>query len=717
MFAGADIDRVDALEKVLGKAQYAGDIKLEGMLYGCVLRSSRPHALIKGIDTGGASALTGVVKIITCKDIPGENLFGIIKKDQPFLAESRVCHIGQPILIVVAETEGIARRALKLIHVEYEDIEAIHDPFVAGESNLHIHKGGNLLSFRRLVKGDIDRGFQEADVIAEHAYKTTWIDHAFMETEAGAGYMDDRGRITIMSSTQNTHFKRKEVARVLGVEEGNVRIIQAVTGGGFGGKLDVTVEGYVALSVYHTKRPVLIRYTREESFLAHTKRHPMYMECKTGAKKDGTITAARVNIVGDTGAYISYGEVVCLRVAIHATGPYEVPNVHVESRMFYTNNPVSGAMRGFGVPQLAFAHESQMDQLAGLLMMDPLDIRIRNGLRKGSLTSTGQVLEHSAGFLETLRAIEPFWRKRTKTGQGRGSGLGCMYYGIGNTGISNPSSCYLSLTEDGKIAFHNGACDIGQGSDTVLLQILMEALKVEQKDVLLVGGDTDTSDDAGSSSASRQTYISGGALCDAASKMEIYLRGKGYYEGRTLKEIYGMAEDEESPVFRGRFDPPTTAVDPATCQGVPYATYAFATHMTEVEVDETTGSCAVKKVYAAHDVGKAINVKNVRGQVCGGVAMGIGLALMEEFVPGKTKSFDDYYMPTSMDMPDVEVFIVEDEEPTGPFGAKGVGEPALIPQAASIVNALYDAAGVKTYELPCHIEKLKGLIEDKKKNE
>jgi nicotinate dehydrogenase large molybdopterin subunit len=715
MSLGGSIERIDALDKVLGKAQYAGDIKLEGMLYGCILRSPRPHAVIKAVDSTRAMALAGVVKVITFEEIPGENLFGIIKKDQPYLAHGRVYHIGQPILIVVAESEIIGRKALKLIHVEYEDIPAILDPFAARDRGLAIHEGGNLLSYRQLVKGDIDRGFREADVIVEHTYRTTWIDHAFMETEAGVGYMAPDGRITIMSSTQNTHYKRREVARLLGLPEEQVRIVQTTTGGGFGGKLDVTVEGYVALAVYHTRRPVLIKYTREESFLANTKRHPMYIEYKTGARKDGRITAAKVSITGDTGAFISYGEVVCLRVAIHAAGPYEVPNIHVESRMFYTNNPVSGAMRGFGVPQLAFAHESQMDEIARLIQMDPLDIRMANGLRQGSIMSTGQVLEHSAGFLKTLKAIEPVWRERQKSGPTYGFGLGCMYYGIGNTGASNPSDCYLSLAEEGKILFHNGACDMGQGSDTVLMQIVREALKVREDEVILVGGDTDTSNDAGSSSASRQTYISGASACDAAAKMTAYLKSKGYYSGNGLKEIYRLARDEDSLLFKGHFDPPTTPVDPH-CQGTPYATYAFATHMTEVEVDETTGVCRVKRVHAAHDVGRAINETSVRGQIYGGVAMGIGLALMEEFVPGKTESFDDYYMPTVMDMPDVEITIVEEREPTGPFGAKGVGEPALIPQAASIVNAIHDAAGVETYELPCHVERLKRLIEDKKGN-
>lgn len=714
MSIGKNIARIDALDKVLGKPVFAGDRIMEGALHAVVLRSPRPHARITGLDVKKALALPGIVKVITAADIPGNPLFGAIKKDQPCLAADRVRYVGEPVLIVVGETEEVARKALDLVRIDFEDIDAILDPFSAEKSTTFIHEGGNLLSHRRVIKGDIEKGFAESDVVVENTYGTTWLDHGFMETEAGLAYRDEAGRIVVTSSTQNIHYKMREIARVLGIPEDRVRVIQATTGGGFGGKLDVTVELFLALAVYHTGKPVLMRFTREESFLSNTKRHPLFIQYKTGAKKDGTIQAVKVNIIGDTGPYISYGETVCLRVAIHSTGPYAVPHVYTDSRMYYTNNPVCGAMRGFGVPQLAFAHETQMDEIARAVNMDPLDIRIKNGLRKGSMTATSQVLNHSVGFLETLKKIEPFWRSRKKKGSSSGFGIGCMYYGCGNTGVSNPSSCQLRLTEDGKIAFHSGVCEIGQGSDTILWQILLEKLKVTDKDVVLVRGDTDTSKDVGSTSASRQTYISGRAVYEAADKLYAYLESKGYYRGRSLKDIYLQARTEGNLIFDGHFDPPTTQLNMETSAGTPYATYAFATHMTEVSVEESTGVCSVKRVYAAHDVGRAINPRLVEGQVYGGVAMGVGLALMEEFIPGKSQSLDNYYMPTSMDMPEVKVLIVEDEEPTGPFGAKGVGEPALIPQAASIMNAIHDAVGVVPRQLPCHVERLKKLIEDGK---
>ncbi|HNT67886.1 MAG TPA: xanthine dehydrogenase family protein molybdopterin-binding subunit [Syntrophorhabdaceae bacterium] len=714
MYIGNEMNRIDALDKVLGRPVYAEDLSAKGALFGCIFRSTRPHAFIRRIDTRAAMASPGIVKVLSCHDIPGENLFGIIKKDQPYLAQDRVRCIGEPVLIVLGETEEAARKALQLIEVEYEDAEVVSDPFLSEGSTALIHDKGNLLSRRKVIKGDIEKGFKEADVIVEHTYSTSWLDHAFMETESGVGYPDSKGRIVVISSTQNIHYKQKEISRLLAVPEEKIKVVQATTGGGFGGKLDVTVEGFIALSVHHTRRPVVMRFTREESFLSNTKRHPLYIEYKTGARKDGIITAVKVGITGDTGPFASYGETVCLRAALHATGPYEVPNVHVDSRMFYTNNPVSGAMRGFGIPQLAFAHESQMDEVALMLKMDPFDIRMMNALKKGSLTATSQVLQNSVGIIETLKKVEPYWRKRSKKEDHAGFGLGCMYYGIGNTGVSNPANACLNITGDGKIALHTGACEIGQGSDTTLVQILQEALGLKIEDIVLVRGDTDTSKDAGSSSASRQTYISGGAVFDAALKMRQYLDEKGFYKGRPIREIYASEADKKLLEHNGFFDPPTTPVDPETSKGSPYATYAFATHMTEVEVEPETGCCTVKRVYAAHDVGRAINLKNVRGQIYGGIAMGVGFALMEEFVPGKSESFDNYYMPTSMDMPDVEVFVVEDREPTGPFGAKGVGEPALIPQAASIVNAIKDATGVRPFELPCHIERLKMLLEKAK---
>ncbi len=712
MFVGRDLDRIDAVPKVTGKAEFVYDTKMAGMLFACVVRSTKPHARIVNIDARAALARPGVVALLTAKDIPGKNIFGAVRKDQLFLAEGKVRCIGEPVAVLIGDTEEAARKAMGLVKVDYEPLGVLTDPFAASESPVAVHDAGNLLLYKKIRKGDVEKAFSASDVVIEHIYRTTWVDHAFMETESGLAYMDEAGRIVVRSSTQNIHYKRAEISKLLNIPEEKIRVIQATTGGGFGGKLDVTVEGFLSLAVYHLKRPVMMRFTREESFLSNTKRHPLYVEYKMGARKDGTITAVKVDIVGDTGPYGSYGDAVCLRAAVHCTGPYEIPNVHVDSRMFYTNNPISGAFRGFGIPQLAFAHESQLDEIAATLRLDPFDIRVKNALKQGSLTATSQMLPASAGLLETLKKLETPWRSRKKK-KGTGFGLGCMYYGIGNTGVANPANASVELNEEGKLVLHTGASEIGQGSDTVLIQILLETLEIARKDVILDRGDTDTSKDAGSSSASRQTYISGRAVYEAGMQMRAFLEKMGYYKGRTLKDIYRFAKDEGKVMFEGFFNPPASGLN-EDGQGVPYATYAFASHMTEVAVEEATGECRVKKVWAAHDVGRAVNPGMVKGQIYGGVAMGIGLALMEEFVPGKTASLDTYYIPTALDMPEVEAYIVEDEEPTGPFGAKGVGEPALIPQAASIMNAIKDAVGVRGFELPCDVERLKILIEGRK---
>lgn len=713
MFVGRDIARLDAFQKVKGEGVFAGDLTMEAMLFGVVVRADRSHARITSMDLDGALATEGVLRVVTHRDIPGANSFGVLKKDQPYLSEGIVRFFGEPVAMIIARTERSAREAALKLKISYEDLEVVLDPFAAASSPQEIHKGGNLLCKKTIIKGDAKRAAEDSFVIIERTYSTRRVDHAFLECEAAIAFPDERGRITVISSTQNIHYKQKEMGRLLGLPEERIRVIQAATGGGFGGKLDVTAEGYAALGAHLTGRPVMVRYTREESMLANTKRHPLHMIYRTGASREGRLTFLEAKITGDTGAYASYGEVVAMRAAVHATGPYHVPNVSVESSMYFTNNPVCGAMRGFGIPQVAFAHETQMDLLAEALGMDPLDIRKINALRRGSETATGQVLNHSVGFLECLEAIEPAWRRRNKRPAG-GFGIGCMFYGIGNTGVANPSSCHLTLLPEGKVGFHLGACDIGQGSDTVLAQILLETLGLGLDSIELIKGDSDTSRDAGSSSASRQTYITGKAVYEAGMKLKAYLDERGFNRGRSLKDICLEAEKEGPRVFEGFFDPPTTPLDPATGRGVPYATYAFAAHMTEVEVDPLTCTCRVRKVHAAHDVGRAVNPALVRGQIYGGIAMGIGFALMEEFIPAKTTSLYSYYIPTSMDMPEVEIHLVEDEEPTGPYGAKGVGEPALIPQGASIMNAIADACGRRCFELPCNFERLCLIAEDDK---
>jgi len=734
---GQNVLRIGAAERVLGTARFAADLFMEGMVTLLALRSTKHHARIVSLNISDAAQVPGCVGIFTHKDIPGKNRIGIINKDQQLLAEDKVRYLGDPIALVAAETCEAAEQALDAIRVEYEELCAVFDPEEALRPGApRIHENGNLLGRRVVKRGSPEAALSRADVIIERVYKTSFVEHTYLEPDSGLAYVDDNGCLVIHASTQNPHYDQKEVADLLGLEEPRVRIIQAATGGGFGSKLDLNVQGFVGLAAYLLKRPVKMVYTREEAFLCTPKRHPLKITYRSGANRDGRLMAADVKIIGDTGAYASYGMAVVSRSAVHATGPYEIPNVHLESIFAYTNNPIAGAMRGFGVPQIAFAHESQMDLLAEQLGLTPLEIRRRNALRIGSLTATGQELKAGVGIGATIEAVGPYYENaRASTinigsQSRRGIGLASMMYGIGNTGIQNPSTAQIELEKDGTLTLFSGAADIGQGSSTVLAQIAAEAFGVRPDEIHLVTGDTLLTTSAGATSASRQTYISGNAVLDAAKKLrevvlteaatilkidrgDLVLKG-GHVISRSrpdhsvsFQHIAHRAGKAGIPLkWQGYFDPVTTPLDAETGSGIPYATFAFATHMAEVEVDTFTGEVKVLKVVAAHDVGKAINPANVQGQIYSGIAMGIGFALMEEFLPGKTESMKDYHIPSCADMPEVKCIIVEEPEPTGPYGAKGVGEPALIPTAPAILNAIADALGVRIYHLPANLERV-----------
>lgn len=735
---GKNAERRGALEAVLGKALYADDIRVDGLVNLKVVRSSRPHALIKNIDTSAAEGIPGVIKIFTSQDIKGSNRYGIITKDQEILVERKVRYVGDPIALVAAESESVAVEAVRTVKVEYEDLPSFFTVEEAKQSTTEpIHENGNLLSSRDIVKGNVAQGFDEADVIVEQTYTTSMAAHGYLETETGIGTLDENGAILIRVATQNPHYDQRDVAAALGLKPDQIRIVQSATGAGFGGKLDISVQGLVALAVQQLKRPVKLRYSMEETMQSAAKRHAMVMHYKTGAKRDGRITAVEVTFTLDTGAYASYGLAVLSRAAAHAVGPYEVPHARVHGEVYYTNKVWAGAMRGFGVPQVCLAHEGQMDGLARALEMDPFEIRMINALKPGSTTATGQVLHASVGIRETLGKVKEAKERREK-GQNRsrteaspwiktGWGIASFWYGIGNTGLPNPSTARIGVDEDGQITLYTGAADIGQGSDTVLTQIAAEALGGSDKELKLVSADTGLTTDAGATSASRQTYISGNAVKSAAEDLlqglkeaassrlevpptQVRYEGKEFKGGGkaiTIRELArGLRKSGQIPMGEGRFDPPTTLLDEETGQGIPYATYTFGTYYAEVEVDTRTGEVSVEHVIAAADVGKAINPSNVAGQIIGGVAMGIGYALMEEFEPGKTKNFADYLYPTSMDVPSVEVIIVEDPEPSGPYGAKGAGEPALVPAAPAIVSAINQALNAKIVDFPAKLERI-----------
>lgn len=727
------------MQRLRGEPIFSADLDFEDALVLKVFRSTKAHARIVDINTEGALALKGVVRVFTERDIPGKNLIGIINKDQPLLATHKVRAVGEPIALVAAENESAAQKALDLIEVAYEDLPAVFAPEEALRPDApKIHEKGNLLVARRIVRGDAEQAFQRCKVVVEKTYRTARIEHNYLEPDAGAGYVDEDGTLVIFASTQNPHYDLKEVTGLLGLEENQVRIVQAATGGGFGSKLDLNMQGFIGLAMLHLQRPVKMVYSREESFLATAKRHPLEMTLKTGADQNGKLLAMQARITGDTGAYGSYGIAVASRAAVHATGPYEIENVEIESKCVYTNNSFCGAMRGFGTPQLAIAHESQMDLLAEQLGMDPLEFRLKNAFRSGSETATGQKLKTSVGIGDCLAALKPHYewaRKAWCEEKGepfkkRGIGLGGMWYGIGNTGVQNPSTAKIKMDLGGNVTLYTGCADIGQGSTTVLAQIAAEVLGIQPQDIRLFVADTRCTTNAGASSASRQTYISGNAVKEAAEKLTDVLLTEAVNKLKVPKSDLilegGFVKESGNPVnqvdfaflaqranqkgiplkWQGYFDPETVPLDPDTGQGIPYTTYAFAGQLALLTVDTLTGEVSVDKIFAAHDVGKAIHPENVKGQICGGVAMGIGFALMEEFTPGQTLSMKDYHLPTFADVPEIIPIIVESGEPSGPFGAKGVGEPALIPTAPAILNALADALGQRIYDLPANLERV-----------
>lgn len=748
---GKSIARRDATDKVTGQALYAGDLVLPGLLHVRVFRSDRPHGKILRIQTEAAEHQPGVTAVLTHKDIPGSNRIGSFQKDQPILCDDKVRYVGDPIALVVAETPEAAESALKMIHVDYEELPGVFSPERALEPDAPlIHKEGNLLQERTLLKGDPDKGLQESEVVITETYRTQMVEHAYLEPEAAVasfekGEKDEEPRLTIRMPSKYAHADRMEIASVLALPPNRLRIINMEIGGYFGDKTSLSPGFYVALATWKTGRPSKMIYSREESFIATRKRHPFIMRYTTGASRDGRLIAVKAEILADTGAYAASGPTVLVKSLIHAVGPYVVPHVRVDERFVYTNNPVGGSMRGLGVPQVAFAHESQMDLLAQRLRMDPFEIRLKNALRPGEVTATGQTLGESVGLVETLASVRAEITKRgtpAPCGSKRyGWGIASMIYGIGLAGRSNPSGARIEVDEKGCFTLYVGVGEGGQGSFTVLSQIAAEALGVSVEAIRVVGGDTDSCPDSGVMAGSRVTYTLGRSvqmaaeklsevlLGTAASMMEVppdslsfanghYTLSNGHRRALSLERVVErMKEQGISPWAEASFDPPIKALDPGTAQGHPMATYGYATQAALVGADLDSGEIDVHSVIACHDVGKAVNPMSVTGQIEGAISMGLGYSLMEEVLLDRgairNPKLREYFIPTSLDMPEITSLLVECAEPTGPFGAKGVGEPALIPTAPAIINAIDKAAGIRVKELPVTSEALWRLLKKK----
>ncbi len=730
--------RPDAFDKVTGKAIFTDDLHFEDMLHAKVRRAMVPHAILKKLDTSQATALKGVKAVLTAADIPGEQNHGLVRFDWPALVGvgQRIRYVGDAIAIVAAETPEIAEQAVNLIEAEFEPLPVITNPIQAlDESQPKLHESGNLLKHIKVRKGDVNKGFLEADCILEHTFHSQTTDHAFMEPECSIAVPTSDNRMEVYVGSQIPYQDRSQVARVLGWDNNRVRILGQKMGGGFGGKEDIAGQIHAALLANATQRPVKLLYDRHESLLAHPKRHATQIRIKIGAKNDGRITAIETELYGDTGAYASLGEKVMERATTHSAGPYDVPHVSNDCYAMYTNNPPSGAYRGFGVTQSAFAIESMMDMLAEKLAMDPVAIRKMNALHLGSTTNTGQVLKDSVGLIECLDRLdtkmretnpEPFTPVTNPEDPNlvKAWGIAAAYKNTGlGGGAPDFSNAELELFDDGTFEIRSAASELGQGLVAVMQMIVSEELAVPPEDVSVLVMDTDLTPDGGPTTASRQTYITGNATRlaaqtlrqaiaaflaeahDLAPEMITFMDGSAHIQDQifTFAEIaQQMKGADQQPLARARYDAPET--QPLGTGGDMHFAYSYSAQAAEVEVNQFTGEVSVLNVISANDVGMAINPLGLQGQIEGGVMMGIGHCLTEEFILENGYVITDrlarYRIPGIMLTPKITSIVIEDPTADGPYGAKGVGEICSIPTTPAITNAIYHAVSVRIDKTP-----------------
>jgi len=741
---GSRLVRLDGRKKVEGTEIFGADEVPAAALGVRVIRCPHHRARFEFGDVDQfVAAHPGVMAVLTAKDVPGVDCYGVIPRfaDQPVFAHREARYRGEAVAAVVGEADAVEAFRLAEFPVRWEELtplKTIEDALANDAARIHPHREGNVLVRGRVVCGDVEKALAEAEIVVQGDYETGFVEHAYIEPEAGfARRIGDS--IEIQACTQSPYMDRGDIAKILGIAPEKVRIIPTAVGGGFGSKLDLSVQPFVALAAWKLGRPVRMVYSRTESIVSTTKRHPARMRLRASATREGQLMALDFAADFNTGAYSSWGPTVAGRVPVHASGPYRVPNYRALTRAVHTNIVPAGAFRGFGVPQAAIAQEQLYDELADRVGIDRLEFRILNALRNDTPTVTGQILREGVGIGKCFEALRPKWQAareeatafNTKTvgPLRRGVGVAGMWYGCGNTSLPNPSTMRIGLKCDGRIAVHQGAVDIGQGSNTIVTQICADAVGAPVARFDLVSGDTAISPDCGKTSASRQTFVTGKAAHMAGTKLrnEI-LKLAGACDCAAIEFGDGsvtIVEDEkrkglaltELPLdahgyvitCEATFDPPTSPLN-EDGQGSPYAVFGFGAHMAEIELDIELGTVRVLKVTAAHDVGRAINPTLVEGQIEGGVAQGIGMALMEEFFPGKGENLHDYLIPSAGDVPPVESILIEDPSSIGPFGAKGIGEQAVIPTAPAILNAIYDAVGVRIYKVPATPDRVRAAI-------
>jgi len=724
---GKSVHRIDAEGKVTGRTLYPGDINMPGQAYMKILFANRPHAIIRHIDTSQAEAIAGVIAVFTAKDVP-VNEYGLNFKDQPVLCgpgstvpfADRVRFVGDQVALVVAETEAIAAKGRDLIKVTYEDLPVVTNAAEAmkdGAPLLHPERDSNVFCHYRIRKGDVDAAFAQAEVIVEGEYSTPSQEHAFLQPEAGIAYIDDESRVTVQVAGQWTHEDQEQIYHALGLPPEQVRVIYPAIGGAFGGREDMSVQIVLALAAWRLNqrgihRPVKIIWSREESIIGHHKRHPYFIKTKWGATREGKVIAAEVDLVADGGAYIYTSTKVLGNATLMCTGPYEIPNVKVDSYAVYTNNLPNGAFRGFGGPQGAFAAETQMNRLAEKLGLDPVEIRRRNVLREGALLSVGTPLPPGVSMpqvLEKCQAESARLKEEVKnlnlqpSHLKRGYGFACAFKNIGFS-FGYPENSWATVELHGgaeiqRAVVHHAGADVGQGAHTVMAQMAAEALGIPVGKVQMVVSDTAYTDNSGSASASRMTFMSGNAIKGAA---ELAL------------EKWRLEERPATATYQYRA-PKTTPYDPQTGKSEPNVSYGYVAQAVTVEVDTETGHVRILDVVSADDVGKAVNPQQVQGQIEGAVVQAAGYAILENFVQTggyvQTQHLSTYLIPTVLDVPErVQSVILEYPDPRGPWGARGMAEMPFLPLAPAVIAAVHDATGVWFHEFPLIPERvLRGL--------
>jgi CO/xanthine dehydrogenase Mo-binding subunit len=744
---GKSVKRIDAVGKVTGETQYPGDIDLPNQAYMKILFANRPHAIIRELDTSQAEALQGVIAVFTAKDVP-VNEYGLIMPDQPVLCgpgsskpyTDRVRFVGDQVAVVVAESEEIAAQARDLIEVTYEDLPVVSDPeksMQEGALRLHPDHDSNVFCHYRIRRGDVEKALAEAAVVVEGEYRTPAQEHAYLQPEAGLSYIDEEGRITVQVAGQWTHEDQEQIAHALGLPLEKIRVIYPAIGGAFGGREDMSVQIVLALAAWRLEqrgiqRPVKIIWSREESIIGHHKRHPYVIRARWGADEEGHIVAADVDVIADGGAYAYTSTKVLGNATLMCTGPYQIPNVRVDSYAVYTNNIPGGAFRGFGGPQGAFAAENQLNRLAEALGMDPVEIRMRNVLRDGDLMSVGTPLPKGVSLPQVVQACAERagwqngpqgWQRvpqDLKAGDGlkltsfelkppnephirRGIGFTCAYKNVGFS-FGAPEQAWATIELHGgaqieRVVLHQAGADVGQGAHTVMAQMAAEALDVPIEKVEMVVSDTAQTDDSGSASASRMTFMSGNSIRGAAEA--------------ALKK---WRAEERPAIATYQYRPPsTTPFDPKTGKSEPNFAYGYVAQAVLVEVDTETGHVHILDVVSADDVGRAVNPQQVQGQIEGAVVQAAGYSILENFVQKdgyvQSQHLSTYLIPTVLDIPDrVHSLILEYPDPLGPWGARGMAEMPFLPLAPAVAAAIHDATGVWMLDFPFTPERvLRGL--------